>query len=160
MDGHLKLNCDAIFYPGDSHATWGVAVQDQSRDLITVRAGKTDGIHDVFGAELQAMIHAVQIAVELGAIRVIMETDSELLAIALNRRGPDFSQLAASLDDLKIQLHSWFSHCKVQACRRSANNVVHELAKLGNLCNNHEMASWDGDVPADIVDLVMDELSK
>jgi hypothetical protein len=35
----------------------------------------------------------------------------------------------------------------VQACKRSANNVVHELTKLGNLCNNNEIASRDGDVP-------------
>jgi hypothetical protein len=52
MEGYLKLNCDASFYPGDSHATWGVAVRDQCGYLITARAGKTDGIHDVFGAEL------------------------------------------------------------------------------------------------------------
>jgi hypothetical protein len=120
------------------------------------RAGKLVGVHDAFGAELQALSKAVD-AVDIGAIRAVFETDSEILAIALNRRGPDFSQLAASLDDLKV-LHSWFSSYKVQACRRSANIVAHELAQLGRFCNVNEAISWDVDVPASIAEYLVGDL--
>jgi hypothetical protein len=106
------------------------------------------------------MVYAVDVAVELGAIRVVMETDPEILALALNQRGPDFLQMAASLDELKIQLRAWFSDCKVQACRCSANSVAHELAKLGKNCNVHEFVSWDIDVPASIAELVSGDLPK
>jgi hypothetical protein len=37
---------------------------------------------------------------------------------------------------------------------------THELAKLGNFFNGHEMVSWDCDVPTNIADLVMSELPK
>jgi hypothetical protein len=116
------------------------------------RAGKLVGVHDAFGAELQALSKAVD-AVDIGAIRAVFETDSEILAIALNRRGPDFSQLAASLDDPKVQLHSWFSSYKVEVCRRSANIVAHEQASSAwQVLNANEAISWDVDVPASITE--------
>jgi hypothetical protein len=43
---------------------------------------------------------AVDVALDIGAIRAVFKTNCELLAIAMNRRGQDFSQLAASIDDL------------------------------------------------------------
>jgi ribonuclease HI len=86
--------------------------------LLLLVAGRDADVTDAYSAELQAMIRAVEIAVDLGAIRVVFETDSQLLTLALNRRGPDFSQLAARLHDLKIQLRTWFSCSNVKACRR------------------------------------------
>jgi hypothetical protein len=106
------------------------------------------------------MVCAVDVAVELGAIRVVMETDSEILALALNPRGPDFSQMAASLDELKIQLRAWFSDCKMQACRRSPDSVAHKLAKVAKKCNVHEFVSWDTDVAASIAELMSGDLPK
>jgi hypothetical protein len=54
----------------------------------------------------------------------------------MNRRGQDFSQLAASIDDLKIKLYSWFSSSEVRVCRRNANKVAHMLAFVRKSCNN------------------------
>jgi hypothetical protein len=48
---------------------------------------------------------AVDVALDIGAICVVFKIDSEFLAIAMNRRGQDFSQLAASINDLKIKLY-------------------------------------------------------
>jgi hypothetical protein len=59
--------------------------------LLTARAGKVEGIRDVFAAEFYALEQAVDVALDIGAIRAVFETDSELLAIAMNRRGQDFS---------------------------------------------------------------------
>jgi hypothetical protein len=69
--------------------------------------------------------------VEVGAIQAVFETNSELLSIAMNQRGHEFSRLEASIDDLKIQLHSLFSRSKVRAC---------VLAYLGKFCNAHEVS--------------------
>ena len=87
-------------------------------------------------------------ATNLGAIRAVFETDSELLALALNRKGQDASQLAASIDDLKIQLRICFFLSEVAACKRSANRAAHELAILGKSCNAQEYIPWEDDVPA------------
>jgi ribonuclease HI len=116
-DGFLKINTDASYVPGEVQASCGVAVRDHNGELVAASAGRDAGVTDAYHEELQAMIRAVEIAVDLGAIRVVLKTDSQLLALALNRRGPDFSQLATRLDDLKIQLRAWFSCSKVKACR-------------------------------------------
>jgi ribonuclease HI len=97
--------------------------------LLLLVAGRDADFTDAYSTELQAMIRAVEIAVDLGAIRVVFETDSQLLTLALNRRGPDFSQLAARLHDLKIRLRTWFSCSNVKASRHEANRVAHKLTK-------------------------------
>ncbi|KAM0885844.1 hypothetical protein ACQ4PT_030094 [Festuca glaucescens] len=33
IEGYVKLNCDAAFYPGENHAAWGVVVRDQRGEL-------------------------------------------------------------------------------------------------------------------------------
>jgi hypothetical protein len=40
IEGHLKLNSDAAYNPGDSYATWGVVVRDHQGDLVAARAGR------------------------------------------------------------------------------------------------------------------------
>jgi hypothetical protein len=50
-----------------------------------------EGIRDVFAAEFYALEKVVDAALDIGAIRAVFETDSEILAIAMNWRGQDFS---------------------------------------------------------------------
>lgn len=64
--------------------TWGVIARDSSGHVVVARAGRQEHIHDAFGAEVSAMAAAVTAAAELGAIRVAFETDSQLLADAMN----------------------------------------------------------------------------
>ncbi|KAM0857553.1 hypothetical protein ACQ4PT_048402 [Festuca glaucescens] len=145
---------------GENQAGWGVAVRDHKGVIVAASAGKVIGVTDAYSAELHAMTRAVDIAVDLGAIRAVFETDSQELALALNRHGPDFSQSAAKLDDLKIQLHSWFSYSEVRACRHVANKVAHEIAILGKSCNANEAFIWDGDVPAHVANVVVGDMPK
>ena len=121
-------------------------------------AGKMEGAADTFGAELFAMARAMDLAVDISAIRVAFETDSQLLALALNKQGRDTSQWAAVLNDLKFQLRTWFSRTDVFSCRREANSVAHELAKIGKLCNVNEASVWEDDVPAHVAMVVLGEM--
>jgi ribonuclease HI len=102
----LKINTDVSYAPGEVQAGLRAAVQDHNDELFAASAGRDAGA-TAYTAELQAMMRAVEIAVDLGPIRVVFESDSQLFALALNRRGLDFSQMAARLDDLKIQLRTW-----------------------------------------------------
>ena len=43
-----------------------------------------------------------------------METDSQLLANALSNPAMDFSEHVVVLDDLKMQMRTWFSVCEVK----------------------------------------------
>lgn len=46
-----------------------------------------------FTVELQVVIEAMELFAQLGAIRIVIETESMLLAHAVNRCEPDFSML-------------------------------------------------------------------
>jgi hypothetical protein len=43
--------------------------------------------------------------------------------------------MAVVIDDVKIQMGSWFSESEVQACRRQANKLTHEMEKVGAFRN-------------------------
>lgn len=77
--------------------------RDYKGDLIAARAGKLDHISDAFGAEIRAVEIAIGLAAELGVVRLIVETDAQLVERALNRRALDFSREAQVIEDIKIQ---------------------------------------------------------
>lgn len=134
-DSMLKVNLDGAYTPGNNYGCWGVVIRHElGHDVIMAKDGRCEHVHDAFGAELLAMSVAVQTAADLGAIRVIFETDSQLLADALDLQKVDSTPLAAVIEDTKYQLKLWFSKFSVNVCRRGANSVPHELARIGRLC--------------------------
>ena len=147
--GEYKINVDDSFTPGQNHAGWGVAVHSSEGHLLCARAGCQDYVYDAFAAETQAMSHAINIAAELGMVRVEFETDSQLLAEALDLGKVDSSAYSAVIEDMKFHLKLWFSKFSVSVCR-SANSVAHELASLGRMCDLNQCMQWDSDVPAHV----------
>lgn len=95
------------------------------------RAGRAVHTPDACSAELHAGVQAVDLAAELGAIRIAVETDYQELEFALNNPRMDFPVHAVELDDLKMQMRTWFSSCTVQHCRREANSAANALDRLG-----------------------------
>lgn len=122
---------------------------------VACKAGRSAHVSDAFTAELQAMMHGFDLAVQLGAIRIDVETDSLLLAQAINRVSPDYSKQAVPLEELKMQTKLWFSRCNIQYCHREANAAAHAIAKLGYSCNLNEASLWEDDVPAEAEVIVM-----
>ena len=70
--------------------------RDLSGQVIATRAGRQEQAQDAFGAEVQAMAGAVALAADIGAVRVAFETDSQLLAEALDIRKTNVPLSAAS----------------------------------------------------------------
>jgi ribonuclease HI len=54
-------------------------------EVVAATAGRAENVADAFQAELMAAVHALRLAEHLGAIYVILEMDSHLLMLALNR---------------------------------------------------------------------------
>ena len=133
MSGMIKVNLDGAYTHGDSFVSRGVEIRDEVGDVMLSRAGKRDQVTDPFGAEVIAMNEAIATAADVGALCVVFETDSKLLQEALDFTRADSSPYAAVIEDCKFQLELWFSKQSVALCRRSANYVAHELAKLGRL---------------------------
>jgi ribonuclease HI len=110
-------------------------------------------ITDAFHAELNAIAHAVQLAEQLGVIHIVLGTDSQLLMMALNKRGADASPLSVIIDDLKFQFSTKFASCTITFCKRELNRPAHELAHLGWLLWEYDVTTgimWyaDGRLPS------------
>jgi ribonuclease HI len=71
-----------------------------------------------FHAELNAaVVQTVRLAEQLGVIHAILETDSQLLMMALNKDCADASPLSVIINDLKFNIMTKFASCDVRSCR-------------------------------------------
>ena len=115
---------DGGFRPGEGSVTWGVVVRDDYGDVIKARAGRTEQVADPFGAEVIAFVQAIRTAAELGALRVMFETDSKLVQEALDLGRVDSSPYAALIEDSKFQLKMWCASDEVLVCGGEVNSVA------------------------------------
>jgi ribonuclease HI len=126
VEGVLKINFDGAFKHGQNHAGWGVIVRNNRGEVIAASAGRSEHVNDAFHAELTAAEHAVRLAEQLSAIRVVLETDSQLLMMALSRREADASTLAVVLDELKFCIRHPYFYLKTNTIRLMLKNKSHQ----------------------------------
>jgi hypothetical protein len=93
----LKFNCDTAYNPRENYVIWGVVVREHQGKLVAASAWKMERIRGAFAEEFHALEQAIDVALNIGAIRVVFEITSEVLAIAMNRCGQDYSHQAASI---------------------------------------------------------------
>ncbi|XP_073353590.1 uncharacterized protein [Aegilops tauschii subsp. strangulata] len=101
-DGMLKANFDGAYRPGEAFVTWGVIIQDEVEDVVTAPVGRTEHVTDPFGAKVTTMTEAIDMAADLGAFRMVFETDSKLLQESLDLTKVDSSPYAAIIEDSKF----------------------------------------------------------
>ncbi|XP_073355484.1 uncharacterized protein [Aegilops tauschii subsp. strangulata] len=160
VEADYKINADGSFVPGQHHAGWGVAVRTADGTLACARAGRQEHINDAFAVKVIAMSHAIHTAADLGIVRVELETDSQLVAGALDMHKVDSSTYAAVIEDMKYQLKLWFSKFTIHVCRRNVNSVAHELANVVRMCEPNHFMEWESDVPAHVGECVLGGLPK
>jgi ribonuclease HI len=131
----LKFNIGGAFTMGHDHAGWGVVARGHRGKVVAANAGRSEHVSDAFHAELSAVVQAVRLAEYLGAVHTVLETDSQLLMSALNRREADVSPLGVIIDELKFQISTTFTSCDTVFCKREFNRPAHELASIGWSCD-------------------------
>lgn len=151
----LKINVDGAYISGNQHGAWGVIVRDSTGHVVAARAGRVDHVASAFDTELHAAEQALEVAAELGVLRLTVETDAILVQQALNRLTPDFSIQAHVIEDVKVQARLWFASCVFAHCRREANTAAHSLAKLGLSLEVGETLVLDDELPADVAASVL-----
>ena len=127
--------------------------------MVVARAGRVDYAADAFTTELVAVEHALDLAAELGVVRLNVEMDALLLEQALNRRSPDFSRQAQAIEDIKVQARLWFSFCVFTHCRCEVNMPAHHLARLGLARPVGDLLVADHVIPAIVADCVMGDIA-
>jgi ribonuclease HI len=87
------------------------------------------------------------LAREAQARKIVLETDSAVVASKLRSEGQDRSVYGSLVEDLKTLLRG-FQETTVSLVRRSANGVAHSLAQEG--CVNKRCNVWE-EVPPDFI---------
>ena len=124
----IKFNVDGAHVLGQQHGAWGVIARDSEGQIVAARAGHALNVYDAFAAELQALEKAIDLAAELGVVRMMVETEAQLVEQALNRHALDFSKEAQAIEDIKVQAELWFTSCEFLHCKLVANVPAHSSA--------------------------------
>ncbi|KAL2903614.1 hypothetical protein RDABS01_002324 [Bienertia sinuspersici] len=125
--GYYKVNADAAMLE-KKRVGMGAVMRDREGDVMASTCKQVLGEYDVEVAEALAARHALQVALEIGLTKIILEVDNlKLCQYLKDKKEPtgfgkivqDIKVLASQCTDIS------FSHVK-----REGNKVAHHLAKL------------------------------
>jgi len=121
----LKLNCDASFLPESKTGSWGVLIRDCDGDLVSTGRGRINHLLSPFHAELIACLQGIQLAVDLGIGRIIVETDAQEVVKAIKSSSYDASVVGHLVDEIKFLLASNFLSFECVFIGRECNRAAH-----------------------------------
>jgi hypothetical protein len=104
-----------------------------------------------------ACLQAIQLVVDLGIGRIIVETNAQEVVKAFKSCTYDESVVGHLIDEIKLSLASNFLFWKCVFIGRKCNRAAHELVALGNLCNEGEEVISNS-LPENIVVIVANDL--
>jgi ribonuclease HI len=133
-----------------------VVVRDHHGGFLAGACHFFTHVADAEAAELLGCRSGLLLARELQVTRVVLETDSTVMASKLRQRDKDRSLHGPLVEDIK-EIMAGFEEITVRAVRRRANKVAHVLAKEG--CDNKLSRSWLGVPPAVIVSVLDSDVS-
>lgn len=126
-DGCVKLNTDAGFDAGNCTESTGVVIRDNFGRVVAAVARWFDGVPDALTAEALAAKEGIELAVELGLERVILEVDCLGLVNLLKDTEASRSSIGGLCFDI-AELGNNFREFRVEWVRREANSVAHACA--------------------------------
>lgn len=154
--GWLKANADGAVSKHKDRGGGGVVLRDH--DGAFRGGGATcvfPGVADPEVAEALACRKAVQLAVQVGATRVHVETDNKGIAAMLNGKLKNLSAVGPIIEDTKRMLLS-FADFKASWVRRSGNRGAHSLAREGVALELNRF--WFNEPSECILQVVSDEI--
>lgn len=130
--------------------------RDHVGDVMMVSCVVMARCIEVDVAEALAARHGLQIALEAGLTKIILETDCLKLYYSLQRRNRENNMFGAVVNDILVLADKCnaisFSHI-----RRSGNKPAHLLAKSS--MKYQEPRVWIEEAPFDVMKLVMEDLN-
>lgn len=94
-------------------------------------------IMDPFHAEVVACLQGVQAAIDLGAHRIILETDALLVKQAVDSRSWSLSLVGGLITEIQDLVFLNCNDFKTFDVPRSCNGAAHALAALGCECSEN-----------------------
>ncbi|KAL8506704.1 hypothetical protein ACS0TY_017559 [Phlomoides rotata] len=141
--GTLKLNSDAAVF-ADGTAGFGFVIRD-AYGLVTLAGTKRCRARgNSTLVEALALRYGIQQALTSGLSSFQIETDSEILAMAIRGKGVHADYIMMLVEDIR-SLAKQVNCRAVLFCKREANNVAHSLAQYGAFIQLEKL--WSDNVP-------------
>jgi len=153
-EGWIKLNTDAAFtsmkIPGGS----GAIARDHQGRIVLAACSPLPSCIDAVEAEAKAALLGVRVALGHGHDKIILETDSSMVAVALQSCSLDRSELWATYEETKDLLKKLNDH-RIGHVKRESNRAADCLAKLAKSLGG---CIWLNHFPDPILDIVSQDL--
>ncbi|KAF8694232.1 hypothetical protein HU200_038366 [Digitaria exilis] len=117
---------------------WGAIVRDADGEVAVAGRGRIDHVMDSFQAELISCLQGAQAAADIGASRVVLETDAMMVKNAVNSNNYNLAAGGSLIAELKYVLSTNFVEWDFEHVPRECNKVAHALAAWGHKCSEVE----------------------
>lgn len=156
-EGWSKVNADGAMGKSSRDGGGGVVLRDHHGNFVAAACHFFPSVSGPELAELLACRRAAELAIEMGSLKVVLETDNKGIAQGLANDNLNRSVYGPLIEEIKGLLQSRHDF-KVKWVRRSANVVAHRLAKEG--CGNKLCKTWLHAPPECIMNSVLSERSE
>jgi ribonuclease HI len=102
------MNCDTSFFLDELTGSWGALIRDSDGDLVLSGRGRINHILSPFHAKLITCLQGIQLAVNLGIGRIIVETDAQEVVKAIMSSSYDGSAASLLISEIKSLVDSNF----------------------------------------------------
>ncbi|XP_023891986.1 uncharacterized protein LOC112003985 [Quercus suber] len=143
-----KVNFDGATFAGDNKAGLGVVVRNDAGLVMASLAQLIPLPTSVIEVEVLAARRALELALECGFQRIVLEGDSEVLYKALHQGNRSLAHYGHLITDIQF-LISHFNAFKLSVVRRHCNKLAHALARRATI--SPSMSVWMEDVPPDLL---------
>ena len=152
----VKVNFDGATFAGDNKAGLGVVTRN---DAGLVMASLSQLIllpFSVIEVEVMAARRALELALECGFQRIVLEGDSEVLYKALQQGNRCLAHHDHLITDIQF-LISHFNAFKLSVVHRHCNKLAHALARRATV--PPFMSVWMEDVPLNLLSVFQADLN-
>ncbi|WVZ82140.1 hypothetical protein U9M48_029438, partial [Paspalum notatum var. saurae] len=99
--GVYKINCDGSFLETNKKGSWGCVIRNHSGEALAARAGTLPCLSEPLQAESMACLKGIELAELLGMQQIILETDSQILTMALSSDDYDRAELGVLFREIR-----------------------------------------------------------
>jgi ribonuclease HI len=139
----LKVNVDGAFKDNPRSGCWGFVIRDKEGQVTGSGAGHMMFPQSALHAEAETCLQGITTAMNWGMTRVIIESDCQVLVIALNKEGYDRSPIGVLVRDAKLLARLNFTSFSFEYAHRNCNKVAHAMAALGaSMAHDNEMPQY------------------
>ncbi|XP_042950144.1 uncharacterized protein LOC122282259 [Carya illinoinensis] len=151
-EGFLKLNIDGALFFDQKKAGIGAVLRDGRGEVILAASKMECYIEEPETIELVAILRGLQLCIQSGISKLVVESDCKLLVEILQQEPQqDASQLGNLTSEVK-RLMSHFEVCLCKHVSRVGNRAAHKLARMA--WNVDDLVVWGESVPEPIAHVI------